>query len=65
MDFKILSVSETPPFEVSDDTNAGELLRLKYRYLDLRRPIMQKNLMMRHKIAHIAREYFAENGFVE
>ena len=64
-DFKILSVSETPPFEVSDDTNAGELLRLKYRYLDLRRPIMQKNLMMRHKIAHIAREYFAENGFVE
>jgi len=64
-DFKILSVSETPPFEVSDDTNAGELLRLKYRYLDLRRPIMQKNLMMRHKIAHITREYFAENGFVE
>ena len=64
-DFKILSVSETPPFEVSDDTNAGELLRLKYRYLDLRRPSMQKNLMMRHKIAHITREYFAENGFVE
>ncbi len=64
-DFKILSVSETPPFEVSDDTNAGELLRLKYRYLDLRRPTMQKNLMMRHKIAHITREYFAENGFVE
>ena len=63
--FKILSVSETPPFEVSDDTNAGELLRLKYRYLDLRRPTMQKNLMMRHKIAHITREYFAENGFVE
>ena len=64
-DFKILSVSETPPFEVSDDTNAGELLRLKYRYLDLRRPTMQQNLMMRHKIAHITREYFAENGFVE
>ncbi len=64
-DFKILSVSETPPFEVSDDTNAGELLRLKYRYLDLRRPVMQQNLMMRHKIAHITREYFAENGFVE
>ena len=64
-DFKILSVSETPPFEVSDDTNAGELLRLKYRYLDLRRPVMQQNLMMRHKIAHITREFFAENGFVE
>lgn len=64
-EFKLLSVSETPPFEVSDDTNAGELLRLKYRYLDLRRPVMQQNLMMRHKIAHITREYFAENGFVE
>ncbi len=64
-EFKILSVSETPPFEVSDDTNAGELLRLKYRYLDLRRPSMQRNLMMRHKIARITREYFAENGFVE
>ena len=64
-EFKILSVSETPPFEVSDDTNAGELLRLKYRYLDLRRPVMQRNLMMRHKIAHIARTYFAEQGFIE
>ena len=64
-DFKILSASDTPPFEVDDETNAGELLRLKYRYLDLRRPVMQKNLMMRHKIAHIAREYFADNGFVE
>lgn len=64
-EFKILSASETPPFEISDDTNAGELLRLKYRYLDLRRPVMQNNLMMRHKIAIIARNYFAKNGFVE
>lgn len=64
-EFKILSASETTPFEISDDTNASELVRLKYRYLDLRRPIMQSNLMMRNKIAHIARNYFADNGFVE
>lgn len=64
-EFKILSASETPPFEVSDDTNASELLRLKYRYLDLRRPVMQNNLFMRHKIAYIARTYFAGQGFIE
>lgn len=64
-EFKILSSSETPPFEVSDDTNASELLRLKYRYLDLRRPVMQSNLFMRHKIAYIARTYFAGQGFIE
>lgn len=64
-EFKILSSSDTPPFEVSDDTNASELLRLKYRYLDLRRPTMQRNLLMRHKIAYIARTYFAQNGFIE
>lgn len=64
-EFKILSKSETPPIEVDDNCNAGELLRLKYRYLDLRRPTMQRNLMMRHEIARIAREYFAENGFLD
>ena len=64
-EFKILSTSETPPFEVSDDCNANELLRLKYRYLDLRRPVMQKNIMMRHKIAFLAREYFDRQGFLE
>ncbi len=64
-EFKILSKSETPPFDISDDCRANELLRLKYRYLDLRRPSMQKNILMRHKIAFIAREYFDEQNFVE
>lgn len=64
-EFKILSTSETPPFDIQDDTKANEALRLKYRYLDLRRPVMQRNLMMRHKIAFIARQYFSENGFLE
>lgn len=64
-EFKILSKSETPPIDVDDNCNANELLRLKYRYLDLRRPCMQRNLMMRHKIAFCARQYFAENGFIE
>ena len=45
-EFKILSAAETPPIDTSDDCNAGELLRLKYRYLDLRRPCMQRNLMV-------------------
>ncbi|MDO4494057.1 MAG: aspartate--tRNA ligase [Clostridia bacterium] len=64
-EFKILSTSETTPFEIDDNCNASEALRLKYRYLDLRRPVMQQNLMMRHKIAHIARNYFSENDFLE
>lgn len=64
-EFKILSESETPPFEVDDNTKANEALRLKYRYLDLRRPVMQRNLMMRHKIAFAARKFFSENGFLE
>lgn len=64
-EFKILSVSETTPFEITDDCKANELLRLKYRYLDLRRPAMQKNIMMRHKIAFVAREYFDEQNFLE
>ncbi len=64
-EFKILSASETPPIDTGDDCNAGELLRLKYRYLDLRRPCMQRNLMMRNEITRITHEYFAENGFLE
>jgi len=64
-EFKILSESETPPFEIDDNCNANESLRLKYRYLDLRRPTMQRNLMMRHYIAFAARKYFSENGFLE
>ena len=64
-EFKILSAAETPPIDTGDDCNAGELLRLKYRYLDLRRPCMQKNLIMHNKITRITHEYFAENGFLE
>jgi len=62
---KILSTAETPPFYIEDDVNTQEALRLKYRYLDLRRPVMQANLMMRHKIAQVTHEYFAEQGFLE
>jgi len=62
---KILAVSETPPFEITDETKANEELRLKYRYLDLRRPALQQNLMFRHKVAKITRDYFDEQGFIE
>ena len=64
-DLRILSRAETPPFEIKDETDVKDELRLKYRYLDLRRAPMQKNLMMRHKIAKVARDYYYENGFVE
>ncbi|MDD3401249.1 MAG: aspartate--tRNA ligase [Eubacteriales bacterium] len=64
-EFKILSQSETPPIDVDDNCNANELLRLKYRYLDLRRPCMQRNLIMRHQIANCAHDYFNSNGFIE
>ena len=62
---KILSVSETPPIYIQDDLDAAEQVRLKYRYLDLRRPCMQRNIMLRHKVAKITRQYFDENGFLE
>ena len=62
---KIISEAETPPFEITDNTTAKEDLRLKYRYLDLRRPALQNNIIMRHKIAMVAREYFYRNGFLE
>ena len=62
---KILGKSLTPPFDITHDTKAGEELRLKYRYLDLRRSNLQKNLIMRHKIAKVTRDYFDENGFIE
>ncbi|MEG1523632.1 MAG: aspartate--tRNA ligase [Clostridia bacterium] len=64
-EFKILSKSETPPIEVDDNCNASELQRLKYRYLDLRRPCMQKNLMLRSQVSTVTRNYFASQGFVE
>lgn len=64
-ELRILAKAETTPFVIMDDTNAGEDLRLKYRYLDLRRPTLQQNLIMRHKIAKCAREYFYANDFIE
>ena len=64
-DLRILAKSETPPFEIIDDCQTAELTRLKYRYLDLRRPDLQKNILLRHKITKITRDYFDENGFVE
>ncbi|MDE6004632.1 MAG: aspartate--tRNA ligase [Oscillospiraceae bacterium] len=64
-EIKILAKAEPVPFVIMDETNAGEEMRLKYRYLDLRRPSLQKNLIMRHKIAKCAREYFYANDFIE
>ena len=64
-EIRILAKAEPVPFVIMDDTNAGEEQRLKYRYLDLRRPSLQKNLIMRHKIAKCAREYFYANDFIE
>ncbi|MGN1423325.1 MAG: aspartate--tRNA ligase [Oscillospiraceae bacterium] len=64
-DLRILSKAQTPPFEITSNTKTNEELRLKYRYLDLRRKPLQDNLIMRHEIAKCAREYFYENGFVE
>ena len=64
-DLRILAKAQTPPFEILDDTNVNEELRLKYRYLDLRRKVLQDNIMLRSKIAKSARDYFHENGFIE
>ncbi|MDE5556999.1 MAG: aspartate--tRNA ligase [Ruminococcus sp.] len=64
-DLRILAKAQTPPFEIVSDSNVNEELRLKYRYLDLRREPLQKNIMMRHEIAKVTREYFYENGFLE
>ena len=61
----LLARSETPPFEIIENCPTSELTRLKYRYLDLRRPDLQKNLLLRHRIAKITRDYFDENGFIE
>lgn len=64
-DLRVLSKAQTPPFEIVDETNTNEELRLKYRYLDLRRRPLQNNIMLRSKLAKTARDYFAENGFIE
>ena len=64
-DLRVLGVSETPPFEIVENCQTSEVTRLKYRYLDLRRPDLQKNILLRHKITKITRDYFDENGFIE
>ena len=64
-EYKVLSAAHTPPIEVNDNVNTKEENALKYRYLDLRRPSLQRNIRMRHEIARVAREYFYENGFYE
>lgn len=64
-DLRILSKAQTTPFEIVDNSNTNEELRLKYRYLDLRRTPLQQNIIIRHEVARIAREYFYENGFIE
>ena len=62
---RILSESETPPFQIEENSKTKEELRLKYRYLDLRRPDLQRNLMMRSKIATLTRQFLADEGFLE
>ncbi len=64
-ELRVLGKSETPPFEIVENCQTAELTRLKYRYLDLRRPDLQKNIILRHKITKVTRDYFDENGFIE
>lgn len=64
-DVKVLGASQTPPFEILPSSAANEELRLKYRYLDLRREPLQKNIQMRHRIVKVIRDYYDENGFIE
>lgn len=62
---KILGKSETPPFEIIENCPTAENTRLKYRYLDLRRPDLQRNILLRNKVSKITRDYFYEKGFIE
>ena len=64
-ELEILNKSETPPFHVQDRVEVSEEHRLRYRYIDLRRPIMRNNILMRHAMAQAARSYFDENNFIE
>lgn len=64
-ELRILSTSETTPFEIVENCTTGEATRLKYRYLDLRRPDLQRNIMLRHKIAKATRDFFDNEGFIE
>ncbi len=64
-EMEILSQSETPPIYIKDDDDVSENLRLKYRYLDLRKPAMQSNLILRHKTAQVVRNFLSNEGFLE
>ncbi|GAK56869.1 aspartyl-tRNA synthetase [Candidatus Vecturithrix granuli] len=64
-EFEILSEADTPPFPIEDEVSANEELRLKYRFLDLRRPRLQHNLFTRHKVYQIVRNYLSESGYIE
>ena len=64
-ELRILSEAQTPPFYIEENVNANEALRLKYRYLDLRRPDMQEKLYLRHRITKLTRDYYDQAGFYE
>lgn len=64
-ELNVLSEAKTPPFVLDDHTDAGEALRLKYRYLDLRRPVIQRNLIVRHQFYQVVRKYLSDNNFLE
>ncbi|MGC4019083.1 MAG: aspartate--tRNA ligase [Muricomes sp.] len=64
-ELRVLSESETPPFPIEENSKTKEELRLKYRYLDLRRPDLQRNLMMRSKVATLTRQFLSDEGFLE
>ncbi len=64
-ELRVLNKAVTPPFEIVENCKTDELIRLQYRYLDLRRPDLQKNLLLRHRITKVTRDYFDQNGFIE
>ena len=64
-DIVIYGEAQTPPFEINDDTNVNEELRLKYRYLDLRRPSLNSNIIFKHNAMRVTRDYFYDNGFID
>ncbi len=64
-ELRILNKAITPPFEIVENCKTDELLRLQYRYLDLRRPDLQRNILLRHRITKVTRDYFDQNGFIE
>ena len=64
-ELRLLAKADTPPFEILEDNQVNDMLKLTYRYLDLRRPNMQHMIKTRHQVTKIARDYFDENGFYE